>query len=165
MLCNLLQLVFIQIWWCFSFFIWLAYSASKLLHKNIFLWSSVGKFSSLVRCQLHFTWLWVTYERFHESQKLWVHIRPQSKEKGTKTTWVQSNTSKAIKSKGISSVAKIFGDPVCWQLPLLCCSPIFPWHQSSKRTILSAEKYKIHMTRCIIASACILFISSAYSLP
>lgn len=107
-------------------------------------------------------------------------IKHQSKEKGIKTTWVQSNTSnKAIKSKGKSSVPKFFTGfclvPVD-SSPLIVAWP-FPGHRSSdKRTFCFFYRNKtntiyfvsfigrkqIQMTRCIIASeSMLLFLPSS----
>lgn len=84
------------------------------------------------------------------SQKIRVLIKPQSNEKGIKTTWVQSYTSnKAIRSKGKSSVPKLLAgfclptapspsmllDPSSWHRSRNeQCIDLFLWFLLSNKT-------------------------------
>ena len=96
---------------------------------------------------------------------MWVLIKPQSKEKGIKTTWVQSYTSnKAIRSKGKSSVPKLLVgfclltapspsmllDPSSWHRSRNeQCIDLFLWFLLSEQNKYTRKDALLHPHTCI----------------
>ena len=96
---------------------------------------------------------------------MWVLIKPQSKEKGIKTTWVQSYTSnKAIRSKGKSSVPKLLAgfclptapspsmllDPSSWHRSRNeQCIDLFLWFLLSEQNKYTCQDALLHPHTCI----------------